>query len=81
MIARVYLRVAKYSGRNADFKVDARATPNHAPLESGTGVPLPTVAFAVDMDIPEKAFKRAEQVIATIAIPEEALEIAAEVIQ
>lgn len=78
-----YLRVAKYGGdgRRAPFKVSATARPNHTPLESGTGVPLPTLAFAVVLDIPDSAFKQAEQVIAEIRIPEDALQIAAEVKQ
>jgi hypothetical protein len=79
-----YLRVAKYGGgpgRRSPYKVAATAKPSYVPLESGTGVPLPTLAFAVELDLPEDAFKGAEQVIATIKIPKNALKIAAEVKQ
>lgn len=78
-----YLRVAKYGGnsRRAPFKIAANSKPNHTPLESGTGVPLPTLAFAVELDLPDDAFKGAERVIAKITIPKDALKIAAEVKQ
>jgi hypothetical protein len=42
---------------------------------------LPTIAFAIDVEIPDKAFKQAENVIAEIVIPDGSWEIAAEVSQ
>lgn len=84
MKVRTYIRVGKRStGRNA-FAIDASHKPSSAPLALGSGHRrkiLPTVAFAIDLDIPDAAFKQAEQVIAEIKIPADQIEIAAEVTQ
>lgn len=77
MKVRVYLRVAKTQTKRG-FSVDGRNTPTNRPLEDRTRV-LPTVAFALDLDIPDALFAQAERVIAEISIPEEATQIAADV--
>lgn len=81
MKATLYLRLAKHPrGRDASYKVAAGVKPSREPLWAGDQ-PLPTVAFAVKFDIPDAAFNQAERVIAEIAIPEDELEIAADVKQ
>lgn len=85
MKVRAYLRVAKTGrGSRSPYKIHASSKPDHRPLSSGYGrseTVLPTVAFAIDVDIPDKLFKQAEQVIAEITIPEDQAVIAAEVAQ
>lgn len=78
MKARVYLRVARDKKRRTT-KVMANVKPNHAPIADPSGNLLPTIAFGLDLEIPDKVFEQAEQVIATIQIPDSAAEIAAEV--
>jgi hypothetical protein len=76
----IYVRVAKYANcRKADYKVEAKTEPDQRPLIGASATVLPTVAFALELDIPESAFRSAEQVVASIQIPEEQLEIAAKV--
>ena len=80
LMIKAYIRIAKMT--NGRYKVDARArTPNYAPIADSNGGPYPTVAFALEFNIPEEAFEQAEQVIAEITIPEDQLQIAAEVVQ
>lgn len=76
MRVKTYYRIAQRKGLKP--LVDARATPTAAPLKDGS-TPLPTVAFAIELVIPDAMFKQAEQVIATLTIPESAVQIAAEV--
>jgi hypothetical protein len=67
------MRIAK--GKDGKPRVDASVRPNHAPLFSGKGTrheqPLPTAAFAVEIEVPESVLRRAEQVIAEMEIPED----------
>jgi hypothetical protein len=79
---RAHIRV----GRNTQsarrpYRVDASASPNQMPLVSSTGHTLPTVTFAIDLNIPDELFEQAQRVIAEITIPPEAAQIAAEVKQ
>jgi len=80
MKAKVYLRIAKNPHGRTPFKVAATAKPTYAPLMTGgyDAKALPTLAFAVVLDIPEDAFKQAEQVLAEIEIPTDLVAIAAE---
>lgn len=79
MKTRVYLRVARDSRGKA--KVSATMRPSDAPIYDSRNVPLPTVAFAVELDIPGVMFDRATQVIASITIPEDQATIAADVVE
>lgn len=77
MKAKIHLRIGKST--SGKYVAEANARPNHSPLRDNRKRDLPTVAFAIMLDIPDAAFKRAEQVIAEVRIPEEDLQIAAEV--
>lgn len=79
MKVKAYMRIAKHVGGRKGYAINATRNPSYRPLEGTRGDVLPTVMFAVEFDIPDKAFKQAEQVIAEITIPESALEIAADV--
>lgn len=78
MKVKVYMRVAK--DRRGRTKVVATSRPSPAPLHNSDG-PLPTVAFGVELDLPDVMFRQAEQVIATLTIPESEAEIAMEVLE
>lgn len=81
MRTRVYLRVAR--DKRGKARVVATAKPNHRPLESGsTRGPydfLPTVAFAMDLDVPDAMFEQASRVVAELTIADDQAVIAAEV--
>lgn len=82
MKVKTYLRVARDS-RRGTTKVVASAKPNLAPLTKGSArseVYLPTIHFAIELDIAPDAFAQAEKVIGTLAIPAAAITVAAEVI-
>lgn len=84
MKVRAYVRVAKHRTGRKGYMVVAGSTPNQEPLTKGQGMykeSLPTVAFAIDFEIPDSAFNLAERVIAEIEIPEDQLQVAAEVKQ
>lgn len=80
MKVKTYLRVAK-TKRGA--KVVAGSKPNQKPLVRDAGYRteevLPTIAFAVILDIPDEEFARAEQVLAEIGVQPEQTTVAAEV--
>lgn len=75
---RAYFRVA-HDVRTRRTQVQANAKPTTRPLTNTGGAFLPTVAFAVDLEIPDALFKRAEQVIATLALSDDSAVIAATV--
>jgi hypothetical protein len=81
MKVKTHLRVAK-TPRGA--RVEASTKPNYKPLMGSQGSwnerPLPTAAFAVVLDIPDDLFKRAEQVLAEIAVDSDIAGIATEVV-
>jgi hypothetical protein len=77
---KTHLRVG-YDKKRRKTSVVANVNPNHTPLSNMKGEYLPTVAFAIVLDIPDSAFAQAEQVIAEITIPESEIQIAAEVVQ
>jgi len=83
MKVRVYLRVARNPQGRTSFKCDAGVRANYKPLTKRTGnwneEAIPTAAFALDLDIPDEVFTRAEQVLAEIEIPEDKAKIAVEV--
>lgn len=77
MKVRTHLRVAK---TKQGVRVEASAKPNYRPLVSGASeAPLPTAMFALDLDLPDEMFTRAEQVLAEVTVDPADVEIAAEV--
>lgn len=79
MRTTVYLRVAR--SKNGGPQVTATVTPSQKPLQDGRGRILPTTAFALSLDIPNAAFESAARVVAELKVPEERLEVAAEVLE
>ena len=76
MKVRAYIKVGKASGSRRP-KVRATTRPTPSPLVSEGGEVLPTVAFAVDLVIPDAAFK--VPVVAELELPEDAVSALAEV--
>lgn len=81
--ATAYIRVGKNRpGHNRKpYRIDAAPTVNRRPFEDNRGRIIPTLFFAVELELPEDAFKGAARVIAKLKVPEEKLEIAAEVVE
>lgn len=83
MKTTVYLRIGdKGPDTSSPHRHAVRAgnVPSQEPLNSG-GFVLPTCAFALELDIPDKAFESAARVVATLSVPEEKLTIAAKVVE
>lgn len=82
MKCKVYLRVAKTGTRNG-FRVSASSKPNNEPMSSGTysTVWYPTIAFAINLDLPDSLFEQAERVIADLVVGTERAEVLAVVPQ
>lgn len=78
MKVKTYMRVG-YDQKRRKTMVEANAKPSGRALRGSNGTDLPTVAFAVEFEIPDQMFKQAEQVIATLTIRQENALIAAEV--
>jgi hypothetical protein len=72
-----YMRVG-YVKRRGHKKLAVNAKPSHLPLMRGEDT-MPTVAFAIALEIPDAMFVQAEQVIAQITVPEEMAQVAADV--
>lgn len=80
MKTTVYLRVGD-KGKDTHGSrhvVRAGTKPSQQPLETATSI-LPTCAFAIELDIPDKAFTSAARVVAELKVPPEKLTIAAQV--
>jgi hypothetical protein len=78
MKVKTYMRVG-WDAKRRKAQVVANTKPSGRPLRRSDGEPLPTVAFAVELDLPDELFTRAERVIAMLSIPPESAVIAAEV--
>lgn len=80
MKATVYLRLAH--GKRG-LRVHASSAPNYEPIYSGSGswnqTPLPTAAFAIQLEVPDEVFAHAERVLAELVVDEDHATIAAEV--
>jgi hypothetical protein len=80
MKTRIYLRVAKNGYKS---KVDASIKSNNAPLHL-TGYRnektfLPTIAFAVDFEIPDELFSNGVKVIGEINVTKDKAVLAAQI--
>lgn len=76
---KVHLRIAESNKGYGEYVIKATARPSYAAITDTRGYAKPTVAFAVVLDVPVEAFKRAEAVLAELDVPEEAVKVAAEV--
>ena len=79
MKTKIYIRISR---GNKSIKVSAANKPNYSPFveKNYRGEKYyPTVAFAVDLDIPDELFKTAEKSIAEIVVGLKKANIAAEV--
>ena len=81
MKIRMYVRVAKQTRRNS-IKIDASAKDNpqplYRPMYRNEKEYLPTVRFALDLEVPDELFSQASKVIGEINIALENAKIAAE---
>ena len=76
MKVKTFLRLGK---TNRGVKVVASGKVNHHPLEDGGYRPeaLPTVMFAIVLDLPDDIFQQAEKVIGEINIGKKKVQVAA----
>lgn len=61
-------------------KVQANRKVSYDPLYDSNGRAYPTVAFALVLDVDDKAFTRAREVVARLDIPAADTQVAAEVV-
>lgn len=76
MKVRAYLRIGVMKRGS---KLSATNKPSHAPLFDANGSGIPTVAFAVDFNIPDELFKQAQIAIAEINVTKKGAKICAEI--
>jgi hypothetical protein len=78
----VYLRVAKTDSRKG-YKVAASGTPNNEPLSNGQKWALrwyPTLAFCVNIEIPDELFEQSQRVIAELNVGMKAAQVTSEIV-
>lgn len=72
---KIYLRIAKNTSRKGGILVDASNKPDNTPLARLVGYKnkeyLPTVSFAIEMNLEDGLFKKAEQVVAKLNLKSE----------
>lgn len=81
MKAKLYVRVAKDDNAHRwdhRTKAIAQTKLNREPLTAGDRV-LPTVYFAIDLDVADDLFEQAERVIASMEVTGAQAEVAAQV--
>jgi hypothetical protein len=78
MKIKAHIRIG-FDKKTRNYKLEATVNPSSTPIRRGNGTDLPTVAFAVMFDVPDVMFRQAEQVIATMTIPESQARIVADV--
>lgn len=76
---KVHLRIAQNTGPRRGYSVASSLKPVPRTLSNGRGEALPTIAFAIELDIDPQAFRSAERVIAELTIGEDDTVVAAEV--
>ena len=77
---KIYVRVGKSvrgSTRGRTY-VSASTKASHEPLQNSQGF-VPTVAFAVEVEVPDHLFRNAEKVIANLKVTSSKADICAEV--
>jgi hypothetical protein len=77
MKVRIYFRVGRSarSPRQPRFAVGRK--PNPAALTNARNEPIPTVGFAIDLDVPDALFEQPSRVVAELTIPEPAADVLA----
>ena len=77
----IYIRVAKTESRKG-YKVSALTNPSNEPLNGGSFGDswFPTVAFRVDVDIPDELFNQAGRLIAELNIGMKEAQISSEIV-
>lgn len=77
---KVYLRVgkARTGSTRGRLYTSASTKVNHEPLTNAQGF-VPTIAFAVNIEIPDHLFNNAEKVIADLKVTSSKADICAEV--
>lgn len=78
MKVRLHVRVARDDYARKRKRVAAGLVYNPAPLTDTRGDALPTIAFALDLDVPDSLF--GPSLIAELTIPPSAVRIAAAVV-
>lgn len=64
---KVHMRIAK--GLNGRYHVQATRKASHEPLKDNNGWAYPTVAFALNLEIDDEEFQKAEKVLAEVQVP------------
>lgn len=77
---KVYLRVGKSrtGSTRGRLYTSASTKVNHEPLQNANGF-VPTVAFAVSIEIPDHLFANAEKVIADLKVTSSKADVCAEI--
>lgn len=80
MKSKIYIRVGRGTTGSLRGRSYVRASGklDHTPLENADG-PVPTVYFAVAVDIPDSLFAQAERVIAELDVTADSAKVAAEI--
>lgn len=75
---KTYLRIA---ANKRGYTVSATTRPNYDPIVTSgyDGRTLPTVAFAIELNIPDELFAQAEKVVASIDVSGDKVKIAGKV--
>jgi len=68
MKVKAHMRVGRQ--KQGAPKIAVGLKPNARPLANSSGVEIPTVMFAIELNIPDSEFRKAEQVIAELTIRE-----------
>lgn len=63
----LYVRAAKHP-RGGKSKVVTGTKPSHHALTDSSGNAMPTVSFAVELNVPDELFSRAQRVVASIDV-------------
>lgn len=80
MIVRAHLRVAKHP-RGGKHKIAVSTRPSPSPLTDSSLNAMPTIAFAIDLNIPDEMFVQAQRVVATIDVSADDVTIPVKLVQ
>jgi hypothetical protein len=79
MKTKLYLRIAKNLSRKGGFISRVSSKPDYEPVSVTDGRRrtkfYPTVSFVVEIELPDEAFKKAEQVVARLNIENEQVKV------